>query len=170
MQDRSKHTTGKPQPDTGPGEAGKAREEASGAGALSSEIFVASEALPGEKQRQLDTHRRYRILAVTTRWRGEFIRQSSLFALVVLGPFLLLALFAVGFRLSAFRPSGILVAPLGGLKPAQVRQLPYVRSLNADVDVRAITDDEAWAVQQLREGQVDMVITLPENPDKRPLI
>src|SRR5579885_2296740 len=110
------------------------------------------------------SRRRYRVLAVGTRWRGEFIRQSSLFALVVLGPFLLLALFAVGFRLSAFRPSGILVAPLGRLKPAQVRQLPYVRSLNANVDVLTITDDEQWALAQVRSGQVDMVITLPENP------
>lgn len=117
-----------------------------------------------DKRRQPPTHRGYRILAVGTRWRGEFIRQSSLFALVVLGPFLLLALFAVGFRLSAFRPTGILVAPLGGLKPAQVRQLPYVRSLNANVDITAITDDEAGALQQVREGQVDMAITLPSNP------
>ena len=110
------------------------------------------------------TRRRYRVLAVGNRWRGEFIRQSSLFALVVLGPFLLLALFAVGFRLNAFRPSAILVAPLGGLKPAEVRELPYVRSLNANVDIQAITEDEGWALEQVREGNADMVITLPENP------
>jgi ABC-type multidrug transport system permease subunit len=110
------------------------------------------------------TRRRYRVLAVGNRWRGEFIRQSSLFALVVLGPFLLLALFAVGFRLSAFRPSAILVAPLGGLKPAQVRALPYVQSLNVNVDIQAITEDDAWALNQVRQGTVDMVITLPENP------
>ena len=118
------------------------------------------ETLPSRPARR----RRYRVLAVGARWRGEFIRQSSLFALVVLGPFLLLALFAVGFRLSAFRPSAILVAPLGGLKPAQVRQLPYVRSLNANVDIQAITDDEGWALSQVRQQQVDMVISLPENP------
>ncbi|HEU5370734.1 MAG TPA: hypothetical protein VFU69_19830, partial [Ktedonobacterales bacterium] len=53
------------------------------------------------RARRPATRRRYRVLAVGHRWRGEFIRQSSLFALVVLGPFLLLALFAVGFRLSA---------------------------------------------------------------------
>ncbi len=110
------------------------------------------------------THWRYRVLAVMSRWRGEFIRQSSLFGLVVLGPFLLLALFAVGFRLSAFRPSAILVAPLGGLKPAQVAQLPYVRSLNVNVDIAAITDDDAWALDQVRQGKADMVIALPENP------
>jgi ABC-2 type transport system permease protein len=122
---------------------------------------------PTEKAEKLGrpaTRQRYRVLAVGARWRGEFIRQSSLFALVVLGPFLLLALFAVGFRLSAFRPSGILVAPLGGLKPGEVRQLPYVRSLSANVDVRAITDDDQWALGQVRQGNVDMVITLPENP------
>ena len=189
MRDRSKRSTGKrqqkgrrvhprryepaPQPpytpvemttNAAPVEAEEAREKAPGGGALSGAILAANEALPEEKQRRLATHRRYRILAVATRWRGEFIRQSSLFALVVLGPFLLLALFAVGFRLSAFRPSGILVAPLGGLKPAQVRQLPYVRSLNANVDVVSITDDEKWALGQVRDGQVDMVITLPENP------
>ncbi len=124
----------------------------------------AADQMPLEKLGSRASRRRYRILAVGARWRGEFIRQSSLFALVVLGPFLLLALFAVGFRLSAFRPSGILVAPLGGLKPAQVRQLPYVRSLNANVDITAITEDEGWALEQVRAGAVDMVITLPENP------
>jgi ABC-2 type transport system permease protein len=113
---------------------------------------------------RLVSRRRYRVLAVGNRWRGEFIRQSSLFALVVLGPFLLLALFAVGFRLNAFRPSAILVAPLGGLKPAEVRELPYVRSLNANVDIQAITEDEGWALNQVRQGAADMVITLPENP------
>ncbi len=191
MQDRSKRSTTKPQHKTRQvrprrretglapqsqatpaepatsaqaAEAKDVREAEAGSGALSGAIAAASETLPEEKQQRLATHRRYRILAVATRWRGEFIRQSSLFALVVLGPFLLLALFAVGFRLSAFRPSGILVAPLGGLKPAQVRQLPYVRSLNANVDVLTITDDEQWALAQVRSGQVDMVITLPENP------
>src|SRR5579859_969254 len=118
----------------------------------------------GATTSRLPTHRRYRVLAVMSRWRGEFIRQSSLFALVVLGPFLLLALFAVGFRLSAFRPSAILVAPLGGLKPAQVAQLPYVRSLNVNVDIAAITDDDGWALDQVRQGKADMVIALPENP------
>jgi ABC-2 type transport system permease protein len=157
-------TTAEPATSAAPEETEEAREAGAGSGALSEAIAAASEALPEEKQQRPATHRRYRILAVGTRWRGEFIRQSSLFALVVLGPFLLLALFAVGFRLSAFRPSGILVAPLGGLKPAQVRQLPYVRSLNANVDVLAITEDEAWALAQVRSGQVDMVITLPENP------
>jgi ABC-2 type transport system permease protein len=125
-----------------------------------------TEELPETKARpkRPAMRRRYRVLAVGNRWRGEFIRQSSLFALVVLGPFLLLALFAVGFRLNAFRPSAILVAPLGGLKPAEVRALPYVRSLNVNVDIQAITENEGWALNQVRQGNVDMVITLPENP------
>src|SRR5215472_3140192 len=129
-------------------------------------VMAKTEELPETKVRpkRPAMRRRYRVLAVGARWRGEFIRQSSLFALVVLGPFLLLALFAVGFRLSAFRPSAILVAPLGGLKPAQVRALPYVRSLNANVDIQAITEDDGWALNQVRQGNVDMVITLPENP------
>ncbi|HEU5368663.1 MAG TPA: hypothetical protein VFU69_09370, partial [Ktedonobacterales bacterium] len=109
---------------------------------------------PKTRARRPATRRRYRVLAVGNRWRGEFIRQSSLFALVVLGPFLLLALFAVGFRLSAFRPSAILVAPLGGLKPAEVRELPYVQSLNVNVDIQAITEDEGWALSQVRQGTV----------------
>lgn len=105
-----------------------------------------------------------RVLAVNVRWRGELLRQTGLYVLAVLGPFLLLGLFAVGFRLSAFRPSGILVTPAGSPEAAEVAHLPYVRGLEANIDIKGITTDEAGALDRLRAGAVDMVIVLPRTP------
>jgi ABC-2 type transport system permease protein len=105
-----------------------------------------------------------RILAVNVRWQGELIRQSWLYALAVLGPFLLLGLFAVGFRLSAFRPSGILVTPVGSPEGADLAHLPYVQGLEININIVGITTDERSALDRLRAGDVDMVIVLPRTP------
>jgi ABC-2 type transport system permease protein len=105
-----------------------------------------------------------RVLAVNARWRGELFGQSRLYALAVLGPFLLLGLFAVGFRLAAFRPTGVLVTPPGSPDAAEVAHLPYVRGLQANIQVSTITSDEQDALDRLRRGAVDMVIVLPRSP------
>jgi ABC-2 type transport system permease protein len=104
------------------------------------------------------------VLAVNVRWRGELLRQTSLYALAVLGPFVLLGLFAVGFRLSAFRPTGILVTPPGSPEAPVLAHLPYVRGLQANISIRTITTDEASALASLRAGDADMVIVLPRSP------
>jgi ABC-2 type transport system permease protein len=105
-----------------------------------------------------------RVLAVNARWRGELFGQSRLYALAVLGPFLLLGLFAVGFRLSAFRPTGVLVTPPGSPDASEVAHLPYVRGLQANIQIASITTDEQGALGRLRRGEVDMVIVLPSSP------
>lgn len=105
-----------------------------------------------------------RVLAVGVRWRGELVRQTGLYVLAVVGPFLLLGLFAVGFRLSAFRPSGILVTPAGSPEAAEVAHLPYVQGLEHNIDIKGITTDETRALDRLRAGNVDMVIVLPRTP------
>lgn len=105
-----------------------------------------------------------RVLATNVRWRGELLRQTWLYALAVLGPFVLLGLFAVGFRFSAFRPTGILVTPPGSPDAATVAHLPYVQGLNANISIRGITTNEQQALDTLRGEQVDMVIVLPRSP------
>jgi ABC-2 type transport system permease protein len=105
-----------------------------------------------------------RILAVNVRWRGELMRQSLVYALAVLGPFLLLGLFAVGFRFSAFRPSGILVTPVGSPEGADLAHLPYVQGLETNINIVGITTDVSSALDRLRAGGVDMVIVLPRTP------
>jgi ABC-2 type transport system permease protein len=105
-----------------------------------------------------------RILAANVRWRGELLRQTWLYALAVLGPFVLLGLFAVGFRLSAFRPNGILVTPLGSPDAATIAHLPYIQGLNANINIKGITSNEQLAIDQLQTGTVDMVIVLPRSP------
>lgn len=105
-----------------------------------------------------------RVLAAQVRWRGELLRQTWLYALAVLGPFILLGLFAVGFRFSAFRPSGILVTPPGSPDATELAHLPYVQGLEANIDIRGVTTDETAALAQLRNNRIDMVIVLPRSP------
>ncbi len=105
-----------------------------------------------------------RVMAAHVRWRGELLRQTWLYALAVLGPFILLGLFAVGFRFSAFRPSGILVTPPGSPDAAELAHLPYIQGLEANIDIRGVTTDEGAAIAQLRDNQIDMVIVLPRSP------
>ena len=105
-----------------------------------------------------------RILSANVRWRGELLRQTWLYGLAVLGPFVLLGLFAVGFRFSAFRPTGILVTPAGSPDAATVAHLPYVEGLNANINIRGITTNEQHALDLLQNGRVDMVIVLPRSP------
>jgi ABC-2 type transport system permease protein len=149
----------------------------SGAGTPSSAASVAAgtrQTSEGDRPRRDATIRRAwsmkmrarwrRILAINVRWRGELVRQSSLYALAVLGPFLLLGLFAVGFRFSAFRPTGILVTPVGSPEGADLAHLPYVQGLEANIDIVSITTDERSALNRLRASDVDMVIVLPRTP------
>ncbi len=117
---------------------------------------------PGESRQGAAALRR--ILAVNVRWRGELLRQSRLYALAVLGPFVLLGLFAVGFRFSAFRPTGLLVTPPGSPDAAEVTHLPYVQGLEANINIAGITTDEQGALNRLRTGNLDMVIVLPRSP------
>jgi ABC-2 type transport system permease protein len=105
-----------------------------------------------------------RVFATNVRWRGELLRQSWLYALAVLGPFVLLGLFAVGFRFAAFRPTGILVTPPGSPDAATIAHLSYVKGLSANITIRSITTDEQQALDSLRAEQVDMVIVLPSSP------
>ena len=104
-----------------------------------------------------------RVFATNVRWRGELLRQSWLYALAVLGPFVLLGLFAVGFRFAAFRPTGILVTPPGSPDASTIAHLAYVKGLSANITIRSITTDEQRALRSLRAEQVDMVIVLPNS-------
>jgi ABC-2 type transport system permease protein len=134
----------------------------------SSEYQAAREghATDGPTAERADLRRRRwrRVLAINVRWRGELLRQTWLYALAILGPFILLGLFAVGFRFSAFRPSGILVTPIGSPDAAEIAHLPYVHGLEANINIVGITADEFDALEQLRGGRVDMVIVLPRSP------
>lgn len=105
-----------------------------------------------------------RVLATNVRWRGELLRQSWLYAMAVFGPFVLLGLFALGFRFAAFRPTGILVTPPGSPDAATVAHLPYVEGLNANITIQGITTNEQQALATLRAEKVDMVIVLPRSP------
>ncbi len=129
-----------------------------------SRLFGRQPSAASEKRRAREATRWRRVLAINVRWRGEFLRQTSLYALAVLGPFILLGLFAVGFRLSAFRPTGILVTPPGSPDAIEVAHLPYVQGLNANINIKGISTDEDAALDQLRTGSIDMVIVLPRSP------
>ncbi|MFN2291565.1 MAG: ABC transporter permease [Anaerolineae bacterium] len=92
---------------------------------------------------------------------AEILRQPRLVITLVLGPFLILLLFGLGYSAQPVPLRTLFVVP----KDSILR--PYLRD-NADTFIKQLvyagmTTDEDQAKAKLRNGQVDMVISVPEN-------
>ena len=90
----------------------------------------------------------------------ESLRQPRLLALLVLGPFLVLLLFGLGYRESIPALSTVVVGADSDLTD---RVDEFIRSQEpAGLDYRGTTADREGALAQLRDGQVDLVVILPD--------
>jgi len=93
----------------------------------------------------------------------EILRQPGLILTLALGPFLILLLFGVGFtnRPRPFRT--LFVAPVSDTLRQQIEA--YATTLGDSLIYEGITNDEAAAKAQLRQGQVDLVIVVPSDAE-----
>ena len=106
-----------------------------------------------------------RILAFVGKEIVEVIRRPGALASLILGPFLILALFGAGF--SGYRrplDTVIVVPPDSGL-PTDVAA--YKEISGAGLDVTDVTTDEASAQQRLADQQVDVVLVAPDNVEQQ---
>lgn len=105
-----------------------------------------------------------RILGFTGKEVREIIRQPRLLLSLLLGPFLILLLFGVGY-VSTFPPlRAILVIPNDPAFTSQRETLLKQFSVNENImKIQGVTVDLPDAQRQLREGSVDVVIALPAN-------
>ncbi len=108
-----------------------------------------------------------RVLSFFAKELAEIRRQPRLVLSLVLGPFLILLLFGVGFTGEQPRLQTILVVPPGEENNERVKQLSDVIS-QANFDVIEITSDEQAAVQKMQAGNgaIDVVEVLPPDADQ----
>lgn len=106
-----------------------------------------------------------RVLSFLMKEINEVRRQPRLILSLILGPFLILLLFGAGYQTSRPNLRMILVVPealRGDLPLEEIRG-----AIEANFDLVAVTADEAAAMQQLRDEEIEVVQILPANVRER---
>jgi ABC-2 type transport system permease protein len=103
-----------------------------------------------------------RILAVIGKEITEVMRRPGAIVSLILGPFLILAVFGIGYQGIKRDLNAIVVIDPGS-------KLPTDLATYQGLDVRGVrvidvTPDEAAAVQRLRAAETDVVIVVPPDP------
>lgn len=88
-------------------------------------------------------------------------RQPRLLITLVLGPFLILFLFGIGYRNEARALRTLFVAEANSPIAQQVEE--YATTLGPQLIFAGVTDDEEAALNRLRRGEVDVVAVTPVN-------
>ncbi len=95
----------------------------------------------------------------------EVLRQTRLILTLVLGPFLIMLLFGIGYRNQA-RPLRTLFVITQQNSPIAQQVRSYANSLGPQLIFEGITADQTGALQELKQGQVDVVVVVPNNIDQ----
>ena len=106
-----------------------------------------------------------RILSIVGKEFVEVARRPGALLSLVLGPFLIMALFGVGY--SGYRrplDTVIVVPPESGL-PTEVDA--YSEIAGAGLEIVEVTQDEAGAERRLRSGEIDAVLVAPSDVEQR---
>lgn len=91
----------------------------------------------------------------------EILRQPRLVLTLILGPFLILFLFGIGFQSQAKALRTLFVVEQGSGLEAQVQA--YAGSLGEQLVFAGVTSDQNEALDRLRNGQVDVVAVIPSD-------
>lgn len=87
------------------------------------------------------------------------LRQPRLVLTLILGPFLILLIFGVGYRNEARALRTLFVAREGSELSRQIEE--YATSLGPQLIYQGVTNDETQAIDRLRRGEVDVVAVTP---------
>ncbi len=90
----------------------------------------------------------------------EILRQPRLIATLVVGPFLILFIFGIGYRGQGRTLRTLIVAQPDSPIPAQDIQ-QYGKTMTAQFTYAGVTGNQAEALEQLQRGQVDLVLVEP---------
>ena len=108
-----------------------------------------------------------RLLSFFSKEVNEVRRQPRLVLSLILGPFLILLLFGMGYQGERPKLRTALVLPQSGL--GQVKLDDLKRAIEANFTLVSVDTDEAAAMAKLRSGQVDVVEVLPGDVEQRVL-
>lgn len=89
------------------------------------------------------------------------LRQPRLILVLVLGPFLILLIFGIGYRNEARSLRTLFVAPKDSQLEEQVEE--YASSLGPQLIYMGVTDDPELALDRLKDGEVELVAIAPDN-------
>lgn len=103
-----------------------------------------------------------RTLAFSTKEIRTILHQPRLVFSLIVGPFLILLLFGVGYRNTPRTLNTLFVVPEGS--PIEGFVSDYAQSLGDRIAFAGITHDAADADARLRRGDVDLVVVTPANP------
>lgn len=92
----------------------------------------------------------------------EIVRQPRLVLLMVIGPFLVLALFALGFDQQQAVLQTKFVGPEGSVYEDAIEE--FSDDLQQYVDNAGYTSDLISAEQELRNGDIDIIVIFPADP------
>lgn len=92
----------------------------------------------------------------------DIVRQPRLLLTLVLGPFAIMAIFGIGYRDTPTPMSTLFVAPEGSPFLEQIDR--FAGQLDKYVDYEGTTTDAAGALERLLAGDVDLVVTFPDEP------
>lgn len=105
-----------------------------------------------------------RVFALFGKELVEVLRRPAVIASLVLGPFLILAVFGAGYQgIRADLRTVVIVPPNQGLSsdPKQ-----YQRFAGPGVKIVAVSADEATARRQLADDDIDLVVVIPDDARK----
>lgn len=100
-----------------------------------------------------------RIVAFAGKEIRHVLRQPRLMIVLVIGPFVILGLFAAGFQPDPPPLRTLLVLPEGSQFEQRISE--FEEQLSDDVEVVGSTSDEQAARRDLSEGDVDLVVVTP---------
>ena len=103
-----------------------------------------------------------RILAVIGKEIVEVFRRPGAVLSLILGPFLILAVFGLGYQGIKRDLAAIVVVDPSSDLPLETQQFQNLAVRG--IQVLEVTPDRAAAEQRLRAGEVDLVIVAPTNP------
>jgi len=92
----------------------------------------------------------------------EILRQTRLVFTLILGPFLILLLFGVGYRETPRTLTTLFVVPEGSELRQWVEE--YAEAITPQIQLAGITEDADEADRRLRRQEVDLVVVAPPNP------
>ncbi len=105
----------------------------------------------------------WRLLAFVGKELVETVRRPGALVSLVLGPFLIMAVFGVGFS-GIRRPlETLIVIPSSSQLPGDAEQ--YQELAGPPLHIAEVLDDRGVAEERLRAGLVDLVIVAPEDPE-----
>ncbi|HSL75301.1 MAG TPA: ABC transporter permease [Candidatus Limnocylindrales bacterium] len=105
----------------------------------------------------------WRLLAFVGKELVETIRRPGAIVSLVLGPFLIMAIFGLGFS-GIRRPlETIVVVPADSRLPTEVAD--YQELAGPALHVADVVPDRATAESRVRAGDVDVIVVAPQDPD-----